>query len=321
MLSILPKQIEDESLASYVLRLTLRNGFNSPLDWLDKATFSALAKNSLSYKQKRKLSEFAPISLDSNISNFSARRSVLFQDCHADFPRLCPLCVKGSGYLKEDWSNIGNLACEIHNVALVDCCQQCGEQLEWSVLLLQCSCTNEQCISQLDSPEVNDEITELFIDEICDCLLANLLLATPYTTVLPCYKHPNLRNFNRSVADGFRLLTDRETFNSFANLITAPQSPLKNLPQKYKLFPLTLLEHNLKSKWPISEWLLNISSIEMQNASETGGIRDFTVTVESAVNLLSISKKQLISAIPELSHKKNLPGNSRVNIASLLTKH
>lgn len=321
MLSILPKKIKDESLASYILRLTLRNGFSSQLDWLDKTTFSAITKNSLKYQQKRKLREFTPVSLEPKTSNFTARHSALFHDCHADSPRLCPLCVKGLGYLKEDWRYIGNLVCEIHSVALTDCCWKCGEQLKWSPLLLQCTCTNELCACQLESPEIDNKITELFIDEICDCLLASLLLTEPFTTVLPLNKYPYLRNFNQSIEDGFHLLTEKEAFISLKNMLSASDSPLRNLPLRFQQFPLTLLEHNLKSKWPISEWLLNLSKIEQPTTDKVDDIEDFTVTIESAVNLLSISKVQLISAIPELSHKTVLPQNSHINIASIITKH
>lgn len=317
----MPKKIDGESLISYILRLTQRNGFGSPLDWLDKPLMNAIAKNSLSNIQKKQLLSLAPFPLESSSARLHSRRWVLFQDTNTDLPRVCPLCVKGLGFLKEDWRNIGNLVCENHHIALVDHCQVCGESLEWSLLLFQGTCSNPECNVQLKPTEIKEEITELFIDEICDCLLANLLVNDPFTTVLPCFKRPQINDFNSSVTKGFNLLTNKESFNQLVTLLFDRHNHFSSFPYKYKLYPLVLLEHNLYSKWPFSEWLLELSTVDYKKTSYTTDNRDFIVTVEDAVNLLSISKEQLTLAIPELSKKKVLPGNSRINIAPLLTEN
>lgn len=158
MLSVIPKQIDDESLIGYILRLTARNGFQLPLDWIDEAQLKASINDTLSVKQVSALNEFFP--LIHSLKCLSPRRhSALFQNYHIETPRVCPICIRNTGYLKEEWRHIGNLKCSIHDVGLIDVCHLCNHKLEWSLNLLEGVCTNEMCSCSLKSEPLNNALS------------------------------------------------------------------------------------------------------------------------------------------------------------------
>ncbi len=319
MLSVLPKQIADESLAGYLLRLSLRNGFTSPLDWLDKPLWYAITKNTISIKQRERLSELVPSAKSTRGLNLASRHSVLFPDCHTDMPRICPFCMKGTGYLKEKWRNIGNLTCERHGCALCDSCQECGEQLIWSPLLLEGTCTNELCLCPIQSSPISSQISELFIDEICDCLLASLFIKNPYTTILPIYHHPSVSNFNNTLEQGFNLLTRKEVYEQLIERLAAPTSPFYQLSAKYRFFPLALLIKHLNSAWPISNCYASFVQTTQVPSTSNSCIKSFIVTFDSASELLGITREQLIQIFPELITKKAIPRNQQLDIAAIIS--
>lgn len=320
MLSVVPKRISDESLASYILRLSLRNGFSSPLDWLEKSMWSAVTKNTISAKQRRLLSEIVPCAINTGRFNLAPRHSILFPNCHTDMPRICPYCVKGKGYLKEKWQNIGNLSCELHGCVICDSCRECGEQLIWSSLLLEGVCTNELCLCPIKSSPISSEISELFIDEICDCLLASLFIQNPYTTVLPIYHHPSVSNFNNSLEQGFNFLNDKEVYDQFVERLSDANSPFSQLPEKFQFFPLTLLIQHLNTAWPINNCYTSFLQTPQKSSTSNRNIESFIVTFDSASRLLGITKKQLFHILPELSAKKVIPKNQHLDIAAMINR-
>jgi hypothetical protein len=320
MLSVMPKRIADESLASYLLRLSLRNGFTSPLEWLDKPMWSAVTKNTISIKQRQLLSELVPCAMSTSDLSLAPKHSILFLDCHTDMPRICPYCVKGKGYLKEKWRNIGNLSCELHACVLCDSCQECGEQLIWSPLLLQGTCTNELCLCPIKSYPISSQINELFIDEICDCLLASLFIQNPYTTVLPIYHHPSVSDFNTALEQGFNFLSGKEVYDQFIERLGDAISPFSQLPEKFQFFPLTLLIRHLNAAWPINNCYVSFLQTPQVSSSSNRHIESFIVTFDSAIKLLGITKKQIFHTFPELSAKKVIPQNQQIDIAAIINR-
>ncbi|MEP4888683.1 MAG: hypothetical protein ABJV04_01545 [Aliiglaciecola sp.] len=318
MLSVLPSLIDDESLISLILRTTIRNGFTSERDWMDAKCFDAITREKLSAKQRSALNELIHIPKPVINNKPDIIYSPLFTCNDSDLPRICPQCVIETGYLKQAWSAISNLYCERHRLALTDVCHHCGTKLQWSVALLSNTCPNEYCAKQLTSAPVKEEIAELFIDEICDCLLADLLLSNTFTTYLSHKARPHFKDLHATLIRGIALLTDKPRFQNFVQQLIGSESPFSRLPVKYQLFPLRLLTRHLKANWPIEQWVANALETAPYHQSPSVNIDEFIVTVEDAVKLLSIPKTLLISTIPELSDKKTIPSTLRVNVAHLI---
>ncbi|MAG76557.1 MAG: hypothetical protein CL811_07335, partial [Colwelliaceae bacterium] len=212
-----------------------------------------------------------------------------------------------------------NLICERHGCALCDSCQECGEQLIWSPLLLEGTCTNELCLRPIQSSPISSQISELFIDEICDCLLASLFIKDPYTTVLPTYHHPSVSNFNSTLEQGFNLLTGKEVYDQFIERLAAPTTPFYQLPAKYQFFPLTLLIQHLNAAWPISDCYASFAQTPQATSTSNSCIESFIVTFDSASKFLGITREQLIHIFPELTTKKAIPRNQQLDIAAIIS--
>ncbi|MFY0670162.1 MAG: TniQ family protein [Alteromonas stellipolaris] len=318
MLSVLPSQIVDESFISLVLRITERNGFTTPYDWMDAKTFDAVTKGKLSNKQHCILSELIPLPKPNLNDKLNVNYSPLFTFNDTDSPRVCPRCINDTGYLKKAWCSIGHLYCDRHQLALIDVCHHCGEKLRWSVALLSNTCTNEYCAKQLTSTPINAEIAELFIDEICDCLLADLFLSNPFSTYLPHQSYPQFTNLHATLTRGLELLTDKLRFQTFVEQLIGNASPFTNLPTEYRLFPLRLLARHLKTSWPIEHWVDRATESVLCHTTPHSNVDEFIVTVEDAVKLLSIPRTRLANTIPQLSEKKAIPSTLRINIANLI---
>ncbi|WP_338456447.1 TniQ family protein [uncultured Alteromonas sp.] len=317
MLSVLPSQIVDESFISLILRITARNGFTSPYDWMDAKSFDAVTKGKLSNKQHNCLSELIPLPEPNLNIKPNAKHSALFTCTDTESPRVCPQCINDTGYLKKAWRSIGYLYCDRHQLTLIDVCHHCGEKLQWSVALLSNTCTNEYCAKQLTSTPINAEIAELFIDEICDCLLAYLFLTNPFLTYLPHQSYPQFTNLPVTLISGWELLTDKLKFQNFVEQLKGTTSPFATLPIKYQLFPLRLLTRHLKASWPVEQWVDGATERVHCHTTPHSNIDEFIVTVEDAVKLLSIPRTLLANTIPQLSEKKAIPSTLRVNIAHL----
>lgn len=318
MLSVQPALLDDESLVSFILRTTIRNGFSSHRDWIDVNCFDAIVRGKLSAKQRSTLNNFIHVPEPTINPKPDTVYSPLFTCNSTDSPRICPQCVIEMGYLKEAWRSIGNLYCERHGAVLIDMCSHCGTKLQWSLTLLNNRCTNDSCARQLRSSPIREEIAELFIDEICDCVLADLLLSEPFTTYLSHKARPQFVDLPASLTRGISLLTDKTRFQSFVQLLNGSESPFSALPTKYRLFPLLLLSRHLKANWPVEQWVHEATKSALCHTTPHSNVDEFIVTVEDAVKLLSIPRTLLASTIPQLAEKKVIPSTLRVNIANLI---
>lgn len=315
MLSVIPKQIDDESLIGYILRLTARNGFQLPLDWIDEAQLKASINDTLSVKQVSALNEFFP--LIHSLKCLSPRRhSALFQNYHIETPRVCPICIRNTGYLKEEWRYIGNLKCSIHDVGLIDVCHLCNHKLEWSLNLLEGVCTNEMCSCSLKSEPLNNALECLFIDEICDCLLADFVYSHPYNTYWPNLSHPNSENLLTATSRGYDLLNCE--FKRWIELYDAQSNPFNALAVKFKYFPLYHLAHNLQNEWFFSEQLKKLTASTSSPIKQLFNLSSYVVTADSAMTILGLSKHEIISYSPEAKNKKVIPSRLRINIAPII---
>lgn len=315
MLSVIPKQIDDESLIGYILRLTARNGFQIPLDWIGEAHLKASINYTLSAKQVNALNEFFP--LTQSLGSLSTRRhSVLFHNYHTETPRICPICIRHTGYIKEEWRYIGNLKCPIHGVGLIDFCHLCNHKLEWSITLLEGICTNEMCGCFLKSEPLNNVIECLFIDEICDCLLADFVYSQPYNTYWPNLSHPDCEKLLAATSNGYDLLNG--DFKRWIELYDSQNNPFNALPFKYKYFPLFHLAHSLENEWFFSEQLKNLTTSTQSPSKQPVNVGSYVVTADSAMTILGLSKDEIMNFSPEAKNKKVIPSRMRINIAPII---
>lgn len=316
MLSILPEQITDESFAGYILRLSKRNGFAEPVEWLNQTTWEAITKNSMSANHWRTLNTFIPYSEKGLRAHSFARHSLIFDDYRCNKPRICALCIKELGYLKESWQYIGNLYCPKHKTLLIDNCPACNQSFTWEPQLLSSQCTNEYCANPLKAEIIPNEIEELFIDEICDCLLASIFAKDPLTTVLPHCKVPHFDNLALAIMQGFNLLTCNDEFTVFCNNLIENKD-WNHLPMQLRYFPLDLLITSLQSLWPIACMAKSPRKRQTEAHIEMDEQTQFIVAYGSALNVLTIPN-ELLRSLPEFKNKEKLPLNARINIAPLL---
>ena len=302
MFSIQPSQIKGESLVSFILRVSERNGFSSPSEWLDSQTWQAVVKNNLNPKHQKNIKTFIRNLRCPSKAITHSRRTVLFDELRISTPRICPKCVKQLGYLKESWQTINNLYCAEHATILIDCCPFCKSPIEWSHSLLSNQCHNQLCSQPYASNHFMPELKELFFDEICDCLLASLFVDKPFTTVLPHSRVPQFSNLNSSLMAGFSLLNHKRTFEKLIKELFGENSQWSNLPAKIQLFPVILLRNTLQCCWPFSEYVERIEFLKTDKSAFHYD-QDVIVTVESALELLHISPLELKS-LPEFKNKE-----------------
>lgn len=319
MLSIHPKQMHDESIASYLLRLTYLNGFESVSDWLDLNTWEAATRSFLTANQSKQLSRIVPNASTILPNQTERRHSALFQSLTTDLPRVCPVCIMEGAYLKAEWQYIGSLQCEVHKVALIDCCNICQQPFRWTHRLLEGHCNNEACDKPLAATVLPAPLDELFIDEICDCLLASLFVDNRKITALPAQRTPQLCNIITKVSAGYKLLTDINDYQNFHQELTHSSGEWSNLPSHFKLLPWNLLTSQLRGLWPIADAQSVTKEIDEIECMSVVYSKPFIVTVNVAVNLLSLSKDCLKKSIPELRGKKSLPDTLRIDVSPLIS--
>jgi len=159
-----PKPEEGESFIGYIVRLTELNGYDTP-SWilsLSDIDYMELQWNfTFMFSQAERLKKFAEIT-DNKLRNLfpvlylpdesSARfgiegeynfygaflnRSIIRPHC----PKVCPKCLKESGYARRVWDCSLVTACPIHACMLIDTCPKCRRRIKCVRRSLSvCSC-------------------------------------------------------------------------------------------------------------------------------------------------------------------------------------
>ena len=78
LLTVTPSMIDNECLPSYLLRLTVRNGFKAPYDWLSQPTFHSATIAHFSNKQMKELIDKTGVITPTKPCLFSGNLSPLF---------------------------------------------------------------------------------------------------------------------------------------------------------------------------------------------------------------------------------------------------
>jgi hypothetical protein len=149
-LLVTPSPESDESLIGYVLRLTQRNGYETPTVIL---TATGLNLNALHNRQfafggqwdMSPLSRLTGVTTDILLSlkydpapskTSIYRYYVLGHPIQRYFirierPKLCPHCLRESNYCRRLWELSPVTACPIHRRMLLDKCPGCGKSVSW----------------------------------------------------------------------------------------------------------------------------------------------------------------------------------------------
>lgn len=163
-LLVRPKPEEGESFIGYIVRLTELNGYDTP-SWilsLSDIDYMELQWNfTFMFSRPDRLEEFAEITgnqvsdltsllylpasskdrvgIEGEYNFYGAflNRSIIRPHC----PKVCPKCLKESGYARRVWDCSLVTACPIHACMLIDTCPKCRRRLKCVRKRLSiCSC-------------------------------------------------------------------------------------------------------------------------------------------------------------------------------------
>ncbi|MCM3410176.1 TniQ family protein [Metabacillus litoralis] len=159
-LLILPPPYIDESLGGYILRLTERNDYpNTNYIYSFLNTNQKLANNP--YKLDIVNTELDQLSILLNIKKdilismlipfkeINSSTSLVSNDyqthTHSKFfslnNRICPQCLKESGYIKKYWDIFFVTTCSEHNCLLIDECPNCNKKVKYNrKSIFECRC-------------------------------------------------------------------------------------------------------------------------------------------------------------------------------------
>ena len=242
--------IDNECLPSYLLRLTKRNGFKTPFDWLSQPTFHAASIGHLSSIQTRELISKIGFITPENKFLLSGNLSPLFISPNLIQPRICPQCVKEHSYIKSEWLNLFTLKCLEHDCLLVDYCSHCHQQLQWSISLLTNNCSNPCCNKLISSPVIKAYPSNLTMQQISDCLVAQFFKNNADATTFPKVKYFEMNCFNNQLMEGYKLLSDMKTFEEWCVLINDKLLQHAEFPEDIRLHPWQLFKESIQCKWP-----------------------------------------------------------------------
>lgn len=149
LLPVRPEPGDTESLCKYVLRVSERNGFDSPRSVLSRAQIMGGFKIGIDVRKlatvtgwKEKLKKIAyrlecADSPDSQILGHSVRG----EDLAVNVQKICPECVLETGYVEAHFDLAVTIACPVHGRMLIQKCESCGNRLgAFRPGLLECSC-------------------------------------------------------------------------------------------------------------------------------------------------------------------------------------
>lgn len=156
-LVLTPSHHPTESLLGYALRISEKNGYDSP--WhimnyaglsqgkMDTAGFPAEKFAAILGRDTAELEQisYCGISQDGKpefrILSHSLGQSLQYDPLRLAKPSFCPQCAQEDGFLKAFWDLSFVVACPKHRCTLVSKCPECGEALGWfRPGILKCKC-------------------------------------------------------------------------------------------------------------------------------------------------------------------------------------
>ncbi|WP_438451951.1 TniQ family protein [Vibrio alginolyticus] len=142
---------EHESFRGYILRIAWHNGYDS-LHTLHRiigehyrthydGNISSITKalSAAINLDQSALEAYFNFELDFAVDSARAIADIRYQGA-----RICPYCIQEKVLIDESWQLAHNTHCSTHNVALINTCPGCGDELTWSPELFD-GCTNQKC--------------------------------------------------------------------------------------------------------------------------------------------------------------------------------
>lgn len=145
----------DENLPGYILRLSEKNGYQSPL-WITEKiqdaaykSFRSVLFGNVDWSRLSSLtgvpintlinSAYLPIT-GSEVKNVFNSRPIP-RYLLKDRPKICPECLKEDTYTRKAWDIAFYTSCPVHNKLLITHCPHCSLPLSWSrKSITQCRC-------------------------------------------------------------------------------------------------------------------------------------------------------------------------------------
>lgn len=175
-LVLTPKHHPAESLLGYTLRVSEKNGYDTPWHVMAHAGLSQGKMGSAGFPAEklaaalaRKASELEPISYckvtesmgqEFSLLGHSLGQSLQYGPMRLTRPQFCPHCAQEKGFLEAFWDLTLVVACPEHCCTLVDSCPECGEKLKWfrpGILTCRCGANLANATTEL----VNDELVSM----------------------------------------------------------------------------------------------------------------------------------------------------------------
>jgi hypothetical protein len=159
-----PQPYDDESLASYILRLSEANYYESPHWILRLVSCSAnrVLKFALHNSKATKLSQLTGI--DDKLLQSKAFRAIrghyfISYEVNQKATHLCPKCLKESSYARFLWDVEIDRVCHIHRCNLVNKCPQCHQTIKWlRPSITKCKCGfdfRDSAVTNITDNQVN----------------------------------------------------------------------------------------------------------------------------------------------------------------------
>ena len=141
-----PAPISRESLQSYILRLSVANGYESPVHLLRLMgiTDHQLCKISFPVGRLAEITGHAVAEFEgilnhkvgvdvSKILDHELKRSASTPQFDLKRAFFCPQCVQDDGYIEAFWSLSYAVGCPKHGCVPITQCDECGEKVSWFV--------------------------------------------------------------------------------------------------------------------------------------------------------------------------------------------
>ena len=321
-LSVRPAQLSDESLAGYLLRLSIRNGFSKANDWLNDRLVHNVECYCISKLQKRHLGNsigipftVSPICLTSNLSP-------LFISPVFTSPRFCPLCLHENPYFKQVWQHAGNLYCDKHMCMLEDTCHSCQTPFKWQSALFENKCTSPDCVNSIREIAVSEYISSLGSKEVFDCYLADIFLQFPDTSLLHKTRNPSFNSLSEKVSRGLTLLSNKAQITKWFEKSLALAKLKTAYPKDLSFYSTELLLTNLQCEWPIKNILPKLlEDTPLDNMACTATITPIEITsqvLSKKLGLSTIHFKEVIALVePSYKHKKIISPIHPINVGDI----
>lgn len=106
-----------------------------------------------------------------------------------DRPKICPYCIRESGYIRRMWEIVPVTTCPIHRCVLLDECPSCRTRISWNREgISQCRCK----FDWRDHSALTVEGHELLVSEqiyrLCNLIVPDRKVIPPHSSLNPLYK-------------------------------------------------------------------------------------------------------------------------------------